>query len=110
MAIDATPIKWVASRKPEKYSSAAPLNADARYRIVAEQINLKSALTLALYVGPAPSTLTAKFGDDPVDRHPTLGDDLLTDPPAAEPDPGQDLLQPLPLRVRLAVAHSPSPP
>ena len=52
----------------------------------------------------------AEFGDDPVDRHPALSDDLLTDPPAAEPDSGQDLLQPLSLRVRLAVAHSSSPP
>ena len=59
------PIKWVFSRKPEKYSAAAPLNADARYRIVAEKINLKLALTLALYVGPAPNSLSTKYGDDP---------------------------------------------
>lgn len=40
------------SRVPEKYSSAAPLTADARQRIVAELVSLADAVTCAVFVGP----------------------------------------------------------
>jgi hypothetical protein len=43
----------VASRKPEKYSSAAPLVADARQRIVAEYVSLADGVTCSMFVGPA---------------------------------------------------------
>jgi hypothetical protein len=45
------------SRKPEKYSSAAPLTADARQRIVAELVSLQAGVTYSVYVGPATGAL-----------------------------------------------------
>eukprot|EP00192_Tetraselmis_astigmatica_P021173 CAMPEP_0117682430 /NCGR_PEP_ID=MMETSP0804-20121206/19656_1 /TAXON_ID=1074897 /ORGANISM="Tetraselmis astigmatica, Strain CCMP880" /LENGTH=296 /DNA_ID=CAMNT_0005492543 /DNA_START=14 /DNA_END=904 /DNA_ORIENTATION=- len=45
------------SRKPEKYSSAAPLSADARQRIVSELVDLKRAITVSVTVGPASGVL-----------------------------------------------------
>mmetsp|Transcript_3755 Transcript_3755/g.9727 ORF Transcript_3755/g.9727 Transcript_3755/m.9727 type:complete len:304 (-) Transcript_3755:153-1064(-) len=47
------PLSMALSRKPEKYSSAAPLSADARQRIVAEVIDLVRAVTVSVTVGPA---------------------------------------------------------
>jgi hypothetical protein len=45
------------SRKPEKYSSAAPLTVDARQRIVAELVSLQMGVTYAVFVGPASGAL-----------------------------------------------------
>jgi hypothetical protein len=45
------------SRKPEKYSSAAPLVADARQRIVAEYVSLADGITYTVFVGPATGSL-----------------------------------------------------
>lgn len=50
-------IPIVASRKPEKYSSAAPLVADARQRIVAEYVSLADGITCAMFVGPVTGAL-----------------------------------------------------
>lgn len=50
-------ISLVFSRKPEKYSSAAPLTPDARQRIVAELVDLKLAVTISVTVGPPAGTL-----------------------------------------------------
>jgi len=44
------PINLTFSRRPEKYSSAAPLSADARQRIVCELVDLTAALTLSVSV------------------------------------------------------------
>merc|ERR1712178_493001 len=41
------------SRKPERYSSAAPLTTNARQRIVCELVDLPTALTISVYVGPS---------------------------------------------------------
>ena len=41
------------SRKPERYSSAAPLTADARQRIVTELVSLGEGITVGVIVGPA---------------------------------------------------------
>lgn len=50
----------MSSRKPEKYSSAAPLVADARQRIVAEYVSLADGITCSLFVGPATGNLQSK--------------------------------------------------
>lgn len=42
----------VISRKPERYSSAAPLTVDARQRIVCELVDLIDTVTISVTVGP----------------------------------------------------------
>ncbi|VFQ66974.1 unnamed protein product [Cuscuta campestris] len=44
--------KWVESRKPERYSSAAPLSPDARLRIVSERVDFNENLVISVMVGP----------------------------------------------------------
>uniref|UniRef100_A0A0F7CYN1 Photosystem II reaction center PsbP family protein n=2 Tax=Pelargonium tetragonum TaxID=122197 RepID=A0A0F7CYN1_9ROSI len=44
--------KWVESRKPERYSSAAPLSPDARLRIVSERIDIIDNLVISVSIGP----------------------------------------------------------
>lgn len=43
-------LSLVLSRKPERYSSAAPLTADARQRIVAELVDLRHSVTISVTV------------------------------------------------------------
>ena len=43
-------LSLVASRKPERYSSAAPLSADAKQRIVAELVDFSSRATVSVTV------------------------------------------------------------
>lgn len=50
-------INLVFSRQPERYSSAAPLTADARQRIVLELVDLINAVTISVSVGPPAGTL-----------------------------------------------------
>jgi hypothetical protein len=50
-------IPLVFSRRPERYSSAAPLTADARQRIVCELADLLDALTVSVSVGPPAGSL-----------------------------------------------------
>jgi len=57
-------LPMVVSRKPEKYSSAAPLTADARQRIVCELVSLKDALTVSVSVGPPSGTLRTSKPED----------------------------------------------
>ncbi|CAE6096249.1 unnamed protein product [Arabidopsis arenosa] len=52
--------KWVESRKPERYSSAAPLSPDARLRIVSERVDLIDNLVISVSIGPPNSRLTSK--------------------------------------------------
>ncbi|CAA7039757.1 unnamed protein product [Microthlaspi erraticum] len=53
--------KWVESRKPERYSSAAPLSPDARLRIVSERVDLIDNLVISVSIGPPSSRfLTSK--------------------------------------------------
>ncbi|KAI8466368.1 MAG: lumen targeted protein [Monoraphidium minutum] len=51
------PLSLVLTRPPEKYSSAAPLSADARQRIVSELFDLRRYVTVSLTVGPASGVL-----------------------------------------------------
>jgi hypothetical protein len=57
-------LPMVVSRKPEKYSSAAPLTADARQRIVCELVSLVDALTVSVSVGPPSGTLRTTKPED----------------------------------------------
>lgn len=50
-------IPLVVARRPERYSSAAPLTADARQRIVCELVDLIDAVTISVSVGPPAGTL-----------------------------------------------------
>ncbi|KAJ0985605.1 hypothetical protein J5N97_003961 [Dioscorea zingiberensis] len=53
--------KWVESRKPERYSSAAPLSPDARQRIVSERVDMIHNLVISVSIGPPNSRfLTSK--------------------------------------------------
>ena len=51
------PLPLVFSRRPERYSSAAPLTADARQRIVCELADLIDAVTVSVSVGPPSGAL-----------------------------------------------------
>lgn len=44
--------KWVESRKPERYSSAAPLAPNARQRIVYERVDFINNLVISISIGP----------------------------------------------------------
>eukprot|EP00238_Polyblepharides_amylifera_P006308 CAMPEP_0196579430 /NCGR_PEP_ID=MMETSP1081-20130531/21992_1 /TAXON_ID=36882 /ORGANISM="Pyramimonas amylifera, Strain CCMP720" /LENGTH=311 /DNA_ID=CAMNT_0041899023 /DNA_START=69 /DNA_END=1004 /DNA_ORIENTATION=+ len=50
-------LTWFVSRKPERYSSAAPLSADGRQRIVFEALDFTDPLTISVSVGPLPQPL-----------------------------------------------------
>lgn len=54
------PVQLVLTRPPEKYSSAAPLSADARQRICSELFDLKRFVTVSLTVGPTSGVLKDK--------------------------------------------------
>ncbi|XP_015937238.1 psbP domain-containing protein 5, chloroplastic [Arachis duranensis] len=49
--------KWVESRKPERYSSAAPLSPDARLRIVSERVDIIDNLIISVTIGPPNSSI-----------------------------------------------------
>ncbi|KAL4430349.1 hypothetical protein ABPG77_002155 [Micractinium sp. CCAP 211/92] len=53
----------VFSRKPERYSSAAPLTADARQRIVCELADLVDSVTVSVTVGPPSGVLKGRTPD-----------------------------------------------
>jgi len=59
-SVGGTPLPLVPSRRPERYSSAAPLSADARQRIVCELIALAQGVTVSVTVGPAAGVLKGK--------------------------------------------------
>ncbi|KAK9113899.1 hypothetical protein Syun_020696 [Stephania yunnanensis] len=44
--------KWVESRKPGRYSSAAPLSPNARQRIVSERVDIIDNLVISVSIGP----------------------------------------------------------
>jgi hypothetical protein len=50
----------VYSRRPEKYSSAAPLSLDARKRIVCELVDLALSLTVSVTICPVSNNLKGK--------------------------------------------------
>ncbi len=70
-------LPMVLSRKPEKYSSAAPLTADARQRIVCELVSLMDAVTVSVSVGPPSGTLRTTKPEDWTARQ--LAEQVLLD-------------------------------
>ncbi|KAI5403596.1 psbP domain-containing protein 5, chloroplastic [Lathyrus oleraceus] len=49
--------KWVESRKPERYSSAAPLSPNARLRIVSERLDIFDNVIISVTIGPPNASL-----------------------------------------------------
>eukprot|EP00195_Chlamydomonas_chlamydogama_P003864 CAMPEP_0202921462 /NCGR_PEP_ID=MMETSP1392-20130828/77409_1 /ASSEMBLY_ACC=CAM_ASM_000868 /TAXON_ID=225041 /ORGANISM="Chlamydomonas chlamydogama, Strain SAG 11-48b" /LENGTH=251 /DNA_ID=CAMNT_0049615033 /DNA_START=212 /DNA_END=967 /DNA_ORIENTATION=+ len=57
-------LSMVLTHIPEKYSSAAPLTADARQRIVGELMDLRNFISVSMTVGPASGVLKGKKPED----------------------------------------------
>ncbi|KAK9829939.1 hypothetical protein WJX72_008758 [[Myrmecia] bisecta] len=77
----------IMSRKPERYSSAAPLSADARQRIVVEFVDIIDNVTVSMSVGPPSGVLN---GREPQDWKPKeVANTVLTDRSTARITTGQ---------------------
>ncbi|XVE63568.1 hypothetical protein DITRI_Ditri07aG0030800 [Diplodiscus trichospermus] len=70
--------KWVESRKPERYSSAAPLSPDARLRIVSERVDIVDNLVIAVTIGP-PNIQFLKSKDTKTWAAKDVADSVLSD-------------------------------
>ncbi|KAL0323882.1 UNVERIFIED_CONTAM: PsbP domain-containing protein 5, chloroplastic [Sesamum calycinum] len=70
--------KWVESRKPERYSSAAPLSPDARLRIVSERVDFIDNLIISVSIGP-PNSLFLKSKDKTTWSAKDIADSVLAD-------------------------------
>ncbi|GMY17814.1 psbP domain-containing protein 5, chloroplastic isoform X1 [Fagus crenata] len=70
--------KWVESRKPERYSSAAPLSPDARLRIVSERVDIIDNLILSVSIGP-PNSQFLKTKDKKTWTAKDVADSVLSD-------------------------------
>ncbi|CAK9140490.1 unnamed protein product [Ilex paraguariensis] len=70
--------KWVESRKPERYSSAAPLSPDARLRIVSERVDLIDNLIISVLIGP-PNSQFLKSKDKSKWSAKDVADSVLSD-------------------------------
>ncbi|CAM6101254.1 unnamed protein product [Calypogeia fissa] len=81
-------IRWVESRKPERYSSAAPLSPDARQRIVSERLNFQNNLVVSVSVGPPNSTFL-KDSDPSTWDAKDVARSVLTDKSTARMTTGQ---------------------
>lgn len=70
--------KWVESRKPERYSSAAPLSPDARLRIVSERVDIIDNLIISVSIGP-PNSQFLKSKDKSTWSAKDVADSVLSD-------------------------------
>uniref|UniRef100_A0A7N0VKI4 PsbP C-terminal domain-containing protein n=1 Tax=Kalanchoe fedtschenkoi TaxID=63787 RepID=A0A7N0VKI4_KALFE len=70
--------KWVESRKPERYSSAAPLSPDARLRIVSERVDFIDNLIISVTIGP-PNSQFIKSKDKSTWGAKEVADSVLSD-------------------------------
>ncbi|KAJ4951693.1 hypothetical protein NE237_028525 [Protea cynaroides] len=70
--------KWVESRKPERYSSAAPLSPDARQRIVSERVDIIDNLIISVSIGP-PNSQFLKSKDKSSWNAKDVADSVLSD-------------------------------
>lgn len=70
--------KWVESRKPERYSSAAPLSPDARLRIVSERVDIVDNLIISVTIGP-PNSQFLKSKDKKTWAAKDVADSVLSD-------------------------------
>nr|AWY10654.1 hypothetical protein Sh038L23_g0290 [Saccharum hybrid cultivar SP80-3280]AWY10712.1 hypothetical protein Sh281G09_g0060 [Saccharum hybrid cultivar SP80-3280] len=84
--------KWVESRKPERYSSAAPLSPDARQRIVSERVDMIHNVVISVSVGPPNSRFLPskdKSSWDPKD----VADCILSDRSTLKVTTGQRMTE-----------------
>ncbi|KAL9440150.1 hypothetical protein AB3S75_018916 [Citrus x aurantiifolia] len=70
--------KWVESRKPERYSSAAPLSPNARLRIVSERVDIIDNLIISVTIGP-PNVQFLKSKDKSMWNAKDVADSVLSD-------------------------------
>lgn len=84
--------KWVESRKPERYSSAAPLSPDARQRIVSERVDMIHNVVISVSIGPPNSRFLPskdKSSWDPKD----VADCILSDRSTMKVTTGQRMTE-----------------
>lgn len=86
-AASGKPIPLVFSRRPERYSSAAPLTADARQRIVCELADLIDAVTVSVTVGPPAGILKGRAPEEWTPRQ--VAEQVLVDRSTARITTGQ---------------------
>lgn len=84
--------KWVESRKPERYSSAAPLSPDARLRIVSERVDIIDNLIISVTVGP-PNIQILKSKDKSAWDARDVADSVLSDKSALRVTSSQRLAE-----------------
>ncbi|KAI4316261.1 hypothetical protein L6164_024258 [Bauhinia variegata] len=82
--------KWVESRKPERYSSAAPLSPDARLRIVSERVDFTDNLIISVTIGP-PNSKLLKAKDKSTWTAKYVAESVLSDKSALRVTPSQRL-------------------
>ncbi|KAH9760955.1 PsbP domain-containing protein 5 [Citrus sinensis] len=78
--------KWVESRKPERYSSAAPLSPNARLRIVSERVDIIDNLIISVTIGP-PNVQFLKSKDKSTWNAKDVADSVLSDKSALGQEP-----------------------
>jgi len=81
------PLPVIFSRRPERYSSAAPLTADTRQRIVCSLVSLSDGVTYTVSVGPAAGVLKGKPPSEWNDRD--VAETVLIDRSTARITSGQ---------------------
>lgn len=84
--------KWVESRKPERYSSAAPLSPDARLRIVSERVDIIDNLIISVSIGP-PNSQFLKTKDKKTWTAKDVADSVLSDKSALRVTSSQRLAE-----------------
>ncbi|XP_022929567.1 psbP domain-containing protein 5, chloroplastic [Cucurbita moschata] len=84
--------KWVESRKPERYSSAAPLSPDARLRIVSERVDFIDNLIISVTIGP-PNSMYIKSKDKSTWTAKDVADSVLSDKSALRVTSSQRLAE-----------------
>ncbi|EEF45948.1 psbP domain-containing protein 5, chloroplastic isoform X2 [Ricinus communis] len=84
--------KWVESRKPERYSSAAPLSPDARLRIVSERVDIIDNLIISVTIGP-PNVQFIKSKDKSTWVAKDVADSVLSDKSALRVTSSQRLAE-----------------
>lgn len=84
--------KWVESRKPERYSSAAPLSPDARQRIVSERVDMINNVIISISIGP-PNTRFLTSQDKDTWKAKDVADSVLSDKSALRITTGQRMAE-----------------
>uniref|UniRef100_A0A0F7GYK8 Photosystem II reaction center PsbP family protein n=1 Tax=Cypripedium formosanum TaxID=53042 RepID=A0A0F7GYK8_9ASPA len=84
--------KWVESRKPERYSSAAPLSPNARQRIVSERVDMINNLVISISIGP-PNSRYLTSNDKNTWRARDVADSVLSDKSALPVTTGQRMTE-----------------